>query len=149
MMAEEHSFEAHKKTEGYLKAKEALLDKMAKWGGLVRKMPGAEDDPARRRAELQQQARELASKRADFEVKIETMPLTDENRIAPNILTGTTDVDRLPQAQIAPQPSDQVVRVERDGDKLVAIPVSEAERVEYLRQMDNSEPEITDEDIPF
>lgn len=121
-MAEEHSFETHRKTEGYLKAKEALLDKMAKWGGLVRKMPGAEDDPAKRRAQLQQQARELASKRADFEVKIE------------------------------PGPFDQVVRVERDAHRLVATPVSEAERVEYLRQIENTDaepPEVTDDDLPW
>jgi len=70
-MAEEHSFEAHRKTPAYLEAKERLLAKLARWGGVVRKMPEVEDDPAKRRAELQQQARELAAKRADFEVKIE------------------------------------------------------------------------------
>jgi len=81
-MAEEHSFEVHRKTAGYLKAKEELLDKMAKWGGVIRKMPGAEEDPAKRRVELQRQAAEMLAKRADFEVKIaepEQSEITDDD----------------------------------------------------------------------
>jgi hypothetical protein len=76
MMAEEHSFEAHIKTKAYQEAKERFLAKLARWGGVIRKIPGAEDDPVKRRAELQQQARELAAKKARVE-PIE--PITDND----------------------------------------------------------------------
>lgn len=64
-MADEHSFEAHRQTAAYQEAKEKLLAKLARWGGVVRKMPGAEEDPAKRRAELQKQAAELARRKAE------------------------------------------------------------------------------------
>jgi hypothetical protein len=68
-MADEHSFEAHKQTAAYQEAKERLLAKLARWGGVVRKMPGVEEDPAKRRAELQRQAAGLAAKRDDHGIE--------------------------------------------------------------------------------
>lgn len=130
--ARSETYEEHIKTPEYAKAKAdmeaALLRVFGHAGkGKVYYQPKAvpqnptQQSMNERAIKLREQARELASKRADFEVKIE------------------------------PGPFDQVVRVERDGDKLIATPVSEAERVEYLRQITNqdSEPEITDDDIPF
>lgn len=56
----------HKKTPGYIKAKESLLDKLAQWGGIQRKLFDPVDLP-KRRAELQRQAAELAKRRAEPE----------------------------------------------------------------------------------
>ena len=52
----------HKKTPGYQKAKDELLDKLAQWGGIQRKLFDPVDLP-KRRAELQRQAAELAQKK--------------------------------------------------------------------------------------
>lgn len=92
-MAQEHSFEEHRKTQGYLEAKERMLDKMAQWGGVIRKMPGVEENPAKRRAELQQQAREIKEKHVSTlpssPLVAEDFKVTPENPITDNDLPAS------------------------------------------------------------
>jgi len=58
------TFAEHIKTKAYQEAKERLLDKLAKWGGIQRKLFDPVDLP-KRRAELQRQAQELARRKAE------------------------------------------------------------------------------------
>jgi hypothetical protein len=80
-MRADPKFEEHRNTKGWQEAKERMLDAFARWGGIQRKLFDPVDLP-KRRAELAKQARELAAKRPDFEVKIaepEQSEITDDD----------------------------------------------------------------------